>query len=171
MGLGRLLGVSVFGLLLFLSCDSQTATGDCADLDSCEKCISREPSQNLTDCVWVLCEAGNSSCTLRTEVKEECSVYNETDMCSVERFTPVSLTIKPATSVLKALLSTTKRTPTSTTETSPTSPADVPEFDNSSFNTASFIGGIVLVLGLQAVCYFVIKFMKSKDSTYQTLVV
>ncbi|XP_064408221.1 CD164 sialomucin-like 2 protein isoform X5 [Latimeria chalumnae] len=151
MGLGRLLGVSVFGLLLFLSCDSQTATGDCADLDSCEKCISREPSQNLTDCVWVLCEAGNSSCTLRTEVKEECSVYNETDMCS-------------------ALLSTTKRTPTSTTETSPTSPADVPEFDNSSFNTASFIGGIVLVLGLQAVCYFVIKFMKSKDSTYQTLI-
>lgn len=44
-----------------------------------------------------------------------------------------------------------------------------PEFHPPGFDTASFIGGIVLVLSVQAVVFFIIKFIKSKDSTYQTL--
>lgn len=44
-----------------------------------------------------------------------------------------------------------------------------PEFHPPGFDTASFIGGVVLVLCVQAVAFFVIKFIKSKDSTYQTL--
>lgn len=44
-----------------------------------------------------------------------------------------------------------------------------PEFHPPGFDTASFIGGIVLVLSIQAVVFFIIKFIKSKDSTYQTL--
>lgn len=44
-----------------------------------------------------------------------------------------------------------------------------PEFHPPGFDTASFIGGIVLVLCIQAVAFFIIKFIKSKDSTYQTL--
>ncbi|MGH0160919.1 UNVERIFIED_CONTAM: hypothetical protein FKN15_045887 [Acipenser sinensis] len=39
----------------------------------------------------------------------------------------------------------------------------------SSFDAASFIGGIVLVLGLQAVIFFLYKFCKSKDSNYDNL--
>lgn len=44
-----------------------------------------------------------------------------------------------------------------------------PELHPPGFDTASFIGGMVLVLCLQAVAFFLFKFIKSKDSTYQTL--
>lgn len=45
----------------------------------------------------------------------------------------------------------------------------VPEAHNPGFDGASFIGGMVLVLSLQAVAFFVVRFLKAKDSTYQTL--
>lgn len=45
----------------------------------------------------------------------------------------------------------------------------VPEAQNPGFDGASFIGGVVLVLSLQAVAFFVLRFLKAKDSTYQTL--
>lgn len=44
-----------------------------------------------------------------------------------------------------------------------------PEAHNPGFDGASFIGGMVLVLSLQAVAFFVVRFFKAKDSTYQTL--
>ncbi|KAF4025158.1 hypothetical protein G4228_017205 [Cervus hanglu yarkandensis] len=39
----------------------------------------------------------------------------------------------------------------------------------STFDAASFIGGIVLVLGVQAVIFFLYKFCKSKERNYHTL--
>lgn len=45
----------------------------------------------------------------------------------------------------------------------------VPEAHSPGFDGASFIGGVVLVLSLQAVAFFVLRFLKAKDSTYQTL--
>ncbi|EHB07733.1 Sialomucin core protein 24 [Heterocephalus glaber] len=39
----------------------------------------------------------------------------------------------------------------------------------STFDAASFIGGIVLVLGAQAVIFFLYKFCKSKERNYRTL--
>ncbi|XP_032398915.1 sialomucin core protein 24 isoform X1 [Etheostoma spectabile] len=53
------------------------------------------------------------------------------------------------------------------TDTTPTSPPPVPH--NNTFDAASFIGGIVLVLGLQAVIFFLYKFCKSKERNYHTL--
>ncbi|KAM6139218.1 sialomucin core protein 24 isoform 1-T1 [Phoenicopterus ruber ruber] len=44
-----------------------------------------------------------------------------------------------------------------------------PSSRKSTFDAASFIGGIVLVLGLQAVFFFLYKFCKSKDRNYHTL--
>lgn len=44
-----------------------------------------------------------------------------------------------------------------------------PEFQPPGFDTASFVGGMVLVLSVQAVLFFILKFIKSKDSSYQTL--
>ncbi|XP_009461639.1 PREDICTED: sialomucin core protein 24 [Nipponia nippon] len=44
-----------------------------------------------------------------------------------------------------------------------------PSSRKSTFDAASFIGGIVLVLGLQAVIFFLYKFCKSKDRNYHTL--
>ncbi|NXY29522.1 MUC24 protein, partial [Pomatorhinus ruficollis] len=46
-------------------------------------------------------------------------------------------------------------------------PVPVPR--KSTFDAASFIGGIVLVLGLQAVIFFLYKFCRSKDRNYHTL--
>ncbi|XP_014000741.1 sialomucin core protein 24 [Salmo salar] len=56
----------------------------------------------------------------------------------------------------------------SVTTASPVGPSPVPH-KNSTFDAASFIGGIVLVLGLQAVVFFLYKFCKSKDRNYHTL--
>ncbi|NWR89313.1 MUC24 protein, partial [Furnarius figulus] len=67
-----------------------------------------------------------------------------------------------------------KTTVTSPT-TTPTAPGShttvtpAPSARKSTFDAASFIGGIVLVLGLQAVIFFLYKFCKSKDRNYHTL--
>ncbi|XP_052031650.1 CD164 sialomucin-like 2 protein isoform X3 [Apodemus sylvaticus] len=54
-------------------------------------------------------------------------------------------------------------------ESCPESPL-IPEDHSPGFNGASFIGGIVLVLSLQATAFFVLRFLKAKNSTYQTLI-
>ncbi|NXI82022.1 MUC24 protein, partial [Rhipidura dahli] len=59
---------------------------------------------------------------------------------------------------------TTTPTPSGTTTVAP-----VPVPHKSTFDAASFIGGIVLVLGLQAVIFFLYKFCRSKDRNYHTL--
>ncbi|NWU27617.1 MUC24 protein, partial [Dyaphorophyia castanea] len=62
----------------------------------------------------------------------------------------------------------TSATTTPTTAGS-TTVAPVPVPRKSTFDAASFIGGIVLVLGLQAVIFFLYKFCRSKDRNYHTL--
>ncbi|KAM4633564.1 sialomucin core protein 24 isoform 1-T1 [Polymixia lowei] len=54
------------------------------------------------------------------------------------------------------------------TTITPVVPSPTPHKE-STFDAASFIGGIVLVLGLQAVIFFLYKFCKSKDRNYHTL--
>ncbi|XP_053919331.1 sialomucin core protein 24 [Cuculus canorus] len=71
-----------------------------------------------------------------------------------------------------APLPTTASTATTTTTNTPGTNATVtpaPSPRKSTFDAASFIGGIVLVLGLQAVIFFLYKFCKSKDRNYHTL--
>ncbi|NXO06435.1 MUC24 protein, partial [Oriolus oriolus] len=63
----------------------------------------------------------------------------------------------------------TSATTTPTTAGSHTTVAPVPVPRKSTFDAASFIGGIVLVLGLQAVIFFLYKFCRSKDRNYHTL--
>ncbi|NWS88945.1 MUC24 protein, partial [Toxostoma redivivum] len=68
----------------------------------------------------------------------------------------------PKTTITSA---TTRPTPAG----SSTTVAPVPVPRKSTFDAASFIGGIVLVLGLQAVIFFLYKFCRSKDRNYHTL--
>ncbi|XP_010192462.1 PREDICTED: sialomucin core protein 24 [Mesitornis unicolor] len=71
-----------------------------------------------------------------------------------------------------APLPTTAVTAATTTTSVPGTNATVtpaPSPRKSTFDAASFIGGIVLVLGLQAVIFFLYKFCKSKDRNYHTL--
>uniref|UniRef100_A0A4W5QXD7 CD164 molecule, sialomucin n=1 Tax=Hucho hucho TaxID=62062 RepID=A0A4W5QXD7_9TELE len=78
---------------------------------------------------------------------------------------PTSL---PATSSTVPVSATTHDSNVSVTTASPVGPSPAPH-KNSTFDAASFIGGIVLVLGLQAVVFFLYKFCKSKDRNYHTL--
>ncbi|RXN26268.1 CD164 sialomucin-like 2 [Labeo rohita] len=44
-----------------------------------------------------------------------------------------------------------------------------PNFSQASFDLSSFIGGIILVLVLQAGAFFAMRFLKTKDSSYETI--
>ncbi len=43
------------------------------------------------------------------------------------------------------------------------------DFSQASFDLSSFIGGIILVLVLQAGAFFAMRFLKTKDSSYETM--
>ncbi|KAM6217885.1 CD164 sialomucin-like 2 protein [Rhynchocyon petersi] len=121
--------------------------GVCRKLELCEHCVEGDRAQNLSRCVWEQCgpeEPGH--CVSHTQAKEGCSLYNHSEVCPAAHHHP---TYQPKTI---------------TTGSPP-----VPEASNPGFDGASFIGGVVLVLSLQTVAFFVLRFLKAKDSTYQTL--
>ncbi|XP_065591256.1 sialomucin core protein 24 [Cyrtonyx montezumae] len=78
----------------------------------------------------------------------------------------ITNTTTPAPVSTTAVTSATKTTSIPGTNATVT-PA--PSSRKSTFDAASFIGGIVLVLGLQAVIFFLYKFCRSKDRNYHTL--
>uniref|UniRef100_A0A8D0EW70 CD164 molecule like 2 n=1 Tax=Strix occidentalis caurina TaxID=311401 RepID=A0A8D0EW70_STROC len=128
----------------------------CGELRSCETCTAGTASHNTTGCVWMGCgtpeEPGEGGAQLGAAARETCALYNTSTLC---RGNPA-----PTRNLLTPFLGT-------TTTSAPLTGS--PEFHPPGFDTASFIGGIVLVLSVQAVVFFIIKFIKSKDSTYQTL--
>ncbi|XP_064028491.1 CD164 sialomucin-like 2 protein isoform X2 [Pogoniulus pusillus] len=142
------------------------AAGECGELRSCETCTARAAPHNGTGCVWVGCRAPEEepepgSCVQSgVAARESCALYNSSALCPALRSPteepPQSHSKEPAT-----------HSPRTTTTSAPLTGS--PEFHPPGFDTASFIGGIVLVLSIQAVVFFIIKFIKSKDSTYQTL--
>ncbi|XP_048057702.1 CD164 sialomucin-like 2 protein isoform X4 [Megalobrama amblycephala] len=118
-----------------------SAIGDCSQFDSCDGCISGDPALNLTRCVWQSCNDGNDTrCMSDIEDSGGCSVYNVTGMC--QNGGSADGGGKDNTS---------------------------PEFSQASFDLSSFIGGIILVLVLQAGAFFAMRFLKTKDSTYETI--
>ncbi|XP_068773308.1 CD164 sialomucin-like 2 protein isoform X3 [Struthio camelus] len=120
-----------------------TRAGACRELGSCEKCLEGAASHNGTGCVWTGCGTPErpepGSCVPREEAVRG------------------TCTLYNSTALCQG----------TTTTSAPLTGS--PEFHPPGFDTASFIGGIVLVLSVQAVVFFIIKFIKSKDSTYQTL--
>uniref|UniRef100_A0ABM5ERG3 CD164 sialomucin-like 2 protein isoform X1 n=1 Tax=Pogona vitticeps TaxID=103695 RepID=A0ABM5ERG3_9SAUR len=148
--------------------------GECKELESCDKCIEGVASQNITDCVWMFCQEsqkkpGTGHCVGKGEpAKEKCSFLNVTDMCEASKTT----TAEPPPPTTKTPPKPSTKEPEiitlSTTASSPPLTGS-PEFRPPGFDSASFIGGMVLVLSIQAVVFFVVKFLRSKDNTYQTL--
>nr|XP_033813147.1 CD164 sialomucin-like 2 protein [Geotrypetes seraphini] len=131
---------------------AQSPADKCKHLDSCKKCIEGDTGKNVTGCEWMHCGTEKSSCIVRTEaVRESCVVYNSTIMCEAPH-------------------ATTKQPEIHTSAITPSHLTNSPETRPPGFDVASFIGGIVLVLSAQAIFFFIIKFIKSKDSSYQTLI-
>ncbi|XP_074419277.1 CD164 sialomucin-like 2 protein isoform X3 [Larus michahellis] len=143
-----------------------TRAGECGELRSCETCTAGTTAHNGTGCVWVGCgtpeEPEPGSCVPRGAAEREtCVLYNTSTLCRAALKSP---TEEPPRSHSKEPVT---HSPKTTTTSAPLTGS--PEFHPPGFDTASFIGGIVLVLSVQAVVFFIIKFIKSKDSTYQTL--
>ncbi|XP_043924724.1 sialomucin core protein 24-like [Protopterus annectens] len=125
------------------------------------------------------------SCLNATADLGNCSLINETTQCTVPTSSPVpsanatspiiiptsaNSTAAGQNASTTAVATTSVQTASASTGTPVTtmSPTTAPH-KKATFDAASFIGGIVLVLGLQAVIFFLYKFCKSKDRNYHTL--
>nr|XP_045007049.1 CD164 sialomucin-like 2 protein isoform X2 [Jaculus jaculus] len=135
------------GALIRLNIWPATQRG-CKQLEHCERCVEGDRAHNLSTCVWQQCGPEEPGyCVAQAEVaKESCPVYNSSESCPAAHHHP---THEPKTVTTESPL--------------------VPEAHSPGFDGASFIGGVVLVLSLQATAFFVLRFLKAKDSTYQTL--
>ncbi|XP_069345301.1 sialomucin core protein 24 isoform X3 [Eulemur rufifrons] len=124
----------------------------CEGRNSCVSCFNA--STVNTACFWIECKA-ESYCSHNSTVSD-CRVVNTTDLCSAGNTT------------LPSSSTTSTTVPTSGTTNTTLTPTSQP-MRKSTFDAASFIGGIVLVLGVQAVIFFLYKFCKSKERNYHTL--
>ncbi|NXB49030.1 C16L2 protein, partial [Leucopsar rothschildi] len=138
--------------------------GECGKLRSCEMCTGRTHPHNGTECVWVGCGTPEEPGERLGWVGTGRGSHQSPRPLALARGPLKSHTEEPPRSHSKEPVT----HPTRTTTTSAPLTGS-PEFHPPGFDTASFIGGIVLVLCVQAVAFFIIKFIKSKDSTYQTL--
>ncbi|KAM7395309.1 hypothetical protein PAMA_006873 [Pampus argenteus] len=144
-------------VLALIGASAATDSDGCSAL-TCASC------GDTTGCQWVNCSASTLECRNMTLLadNETCSYVN----CTATNSTTPSVAPTHSANFTSATASSTS---TGTTKgTTPISPTPAPS-KNSTFDAASFIGGIVLVLGLQAVIFFLYKFCKSKDRNYHTL--
>lgn len=104
---------------------------------------------NLTGCVWRLCPDGNDTGVCMTDGGDaaddgrNCSWTRVSELCSV--------------------VETVAEGGGDSADDSGSSPA--PEFSQAKFDMSSFIGGIILVLCVQAGGFFAMRFLKSKEQS------
>ncbi|XP_047429045.1 sialomucin core protein 24 isoform X2 [Mugil cephalus] len=149
--------LALIGAAAAAAADATTTT---TTSDGCSNltCVYCEAN---SECFWANCSTLVPSCHNST-----LSSYNDTcqnQSCSAN----VTSSTAPPTTHNGTGTSTTPTTTSGGTSV-PGTPTATPH-KNSTFDAASFIGGIVLVLGLQAVIFFLYKFCKSKDRNYHTL--
>ncbi|XP_034382822.1 sialomucin core protein 24 isoform X1 [Cyclopterus lumpus] len=162
-------------VLALIGASAATESDECPS-KLCDSCGTTE------GCVWVNCTASTVGCRNTTLLPntENCTQTN----CSVPATnsstvapaptspTPVTTSAQTGNTTMNSTVVPTTHSgnistaPSSTsTGTSTISPAP----HKNTFDAASFIGGIVLILGLQAVIFFLYKFCKSKERNYHTL--
>ncbi|KAE8286806.1 Sialomucin core protein 24 [Larimichthys crocea] len=131
-----------------------TNSDDCSSL-ACDACGANP------DCQWVNCTS-MVGCHNMTLLGNNDTCVNVS--CTGNTTIPTAAPTHSGNTTATISTSTSAGTNTSTTLVTPTA---LPH--KNTFDAASFIGGIVLVLGLQAVIFFLYKFCKSKDRNYHTL--
>ncbi|XP_072356743.1 sialomucin core protein 24 isoform X1 [Scyliorhinus torazame] len=166
------MGVSLLTLLSRV-CEGQEE--GCTELETCERCIAGDASLNLTDCVWAHCQSETLCVSKTSDNLTDCTIHDEPSMCKVLQLSsippPTPTPVFNTTSTVTVSSTTAEEVSTTTEETATTTeiPTTAPVYSPSSFDPASFIGGIVLVLGAEAAFFFAVKFFKARDGTYQTL--
>ncbi|KAF0873825.1 sialomucin core protein 24 [Crocuta crocuta] len=136
----------------------------CENRNSCVSCFNA--SLDAAPCFWIECK-DKSYCSQNSTVSD-CQVVNGTKFCSEPEPTPMPTNSTAKTTTLLSSSTTTTTATTSGTTNTTLTPTSQPG-RKSTFDAASFIGGIVLVLGVQAVIFFLYKFCKSKERSYHTL--
>ncbi|PNJ39167.1 CD164 isoform 8, partial [Pongo abelii] len=160
---GRKVPMYVPGVLR--TCPKAKLDETCEGRNSCVSCFN--VSIVNTTCYWIECK-DESYCSHNSTVSD-CQVGNTTDFCSVSTATPVPTANSTAKPTVQPSPSTTSKTVTTSGTTNTTVTPTSQPVRKSTFDAASFIGGIVLVLGVQAVIFFLYKFCKSKERNYHTL--
>ncbi|XP_029984252.1 sialomucin core protein 24 isoform X1 [Sphaeramia orbicularis] len=166
-------------------CSNQTCT-QCETQTGCEwvTCGTSLPSCRNMTLLGVNENCTNTNCSepppITTAASSTAPLASTTASTPIVTTTSNSNTSEPTTenqNITTAVPTQTHNSTTTTTTTaapsngttiSPLTPTTAPH-KNSTFDAASFIGGIVLVLGVQAVIFFLYKFCKSKDRNYHTL--
>ncbi|MCJ8750056.1 hypothetical protein PDJAM_G00194670 [Pangasius djambal] len=131
-----------------------------AGADNNASCYDTKSEINCTSTNCTLGPTPAPSNTTTATTANATTATANTTTATASTTTASNTTSAPATSTSTASTTTSN----ATTTTLPPSPQK-----KSTFDAASFIGGIVLVLGLQAVIFFLYKFCKSKDRNYHTL--
>ncbi|XP_027489686.1 sialomucin core protein 24 isoform X2 [Corapipo altera] len=167
-------GTNVVGVCVWITCkgkemcanetEASVKTGECSPVEQCSSSSNFSttvPPSNATT-------ASSNATTASSNATTASSNVTTTSSATTAHTTIANVT----NATTHAPLPTTAVTSPTTTPTTPGTSATVtpaPAARKSTFDAASFIGGIVLVLGLQAVIFFLYKFCKSKDRNYHTL--
>ncbi|XP_025237745.1 sialomucin core protein 24 isoform X3 [Theropithecus gelada] len=117
----------------------------CEGRNSCVSCFNA--STVNTTCFWIECK-DESYCSHNSTVSD-CQVGNTTDFCSVPTATLVPTANSTAKPTVQPSPSTTSKTVTTSGTTNTTVTPTSQPVRKSTFDAASFIGGIVLVLEIR----------------------
>ncbi|XP_073318878.1 CD164 sialomucin-like 2 protein [Pagrus major] len=134
-------------LLLVAVVPSVYSQSDCSQADSCDLCVG-DSMLNLTGCVWRLCPNGNDTGMCVTDDGNSadnamnCSWTRVSDLCTV--------------------VETVAEGGGDGDSGDGSSP---PQFSQAKFDMSSFIGGIILVLCVQAGGFLAMRFLKSKEQS------
>ncbi|XP_056876920.1 uncharacterized protein cd164l2 isoform X1 [Takifugu flavidus] len=137
-------------LLLFAAMPSVYLQSDCSQAESCDLCVG-DSMLNLTGCVWRLCPDGNDAGACVTDdgdpidKSRNCSWTRVSELCTVVETVAVGGAEGEAGDGGKTNSS--------------------PEFSQAKFDMSSFIGGIILVLCVQAGGLLAMRFLKSKEQS------
>ncbi|XP_030596696.1 CD164 sialomucin-like 2 protein [Archocentrus centrarchus] len=134
-------------LLILAVIPSVYLQSDCSQAQSCDVCVG-DSMLNLTGCVWRLCPNGNDTgMCIRGDSADNamnCSWTNVSESCTV---------VETVAAGGGEAISGDDNTNSS------------PELSQAKFDMSSFIGGIILVLCLQAGGFFAMRFLKSKEQS------
>ncbi|XP_061668002.1 sialomucin core protein 24 isoform X2 [Syngnathoides biaculeatus] len=145
----------------FMCASAASDSDGCASL-GCSACEAN------TDCQWLNCTSSSGVVGCHNVTLRDANTTCSNDSCSANSTntsTPAPTAGLNGTTVATSTASTASN---GSTSIAPVTHSPAPH-KSSTFDAASFIGGIVLVLGLQAVLFFFYKFSKSKDRNYHTI--
>ncbi|XP_029976637.1 CD164 sialomucin-like 2 protein [Salarias fasciatus] len=148
----QLLALKVLGttLVLLMVVPLVYSQSDCSQAQSCDMCVG-DSVLNLTGCVWRLCPDGNDTSMCVADQGDAadsgmaCSWTKVSELCSVVETVAVEG----------------RESESGDGGNSNSSP----QLSQAKFDMSSFIGGIILVLCVQAGGFFAMRFLKSKEQS------